>query len=285
MGGGRAAEAEIAGAERPLFSRFVSGIAKFLDNYLLFGLGSVIVEKLGLIWRPIIGGIETLAIRSMLLPGSLGRASTAILNFGGAVRGLLGPLSAVLLTLDNARGSDTSGRMSLTELTGPGHTPRDVADYIHRIGWANVQPDIREYWRNTQRTMGPASSFIRSVHRAAPLTGGQAFAQDVLHRELTTAAAAPIVRSLTGGSGRSVADSVTYGSQASSDKIVAAVHSMGSQIVEALAGLGINITVPGVDGRPGRTIHQLLGKPGTPISRAFVTAPYAAQRLGLGYKP
>jgi|GEM_PF-4635291 TP901 family phage tail tape measure protein len=259
LGGGRGAVA--AAEDAPLFSRMAKGLWGFVDQFFLFGLGSAALGKLTGLWRPIAASIETLAIRAMILPGILGRLATSFVGFAGALRGLLGPFGAILTTLDNAKATGPGGP-SWTGLSGM--STEQIRNYIHRTGWSNVSPDVREHWT-----------------KLSGAAGGQAFSQDILKRALISEGFAPLMRSLVGGAGAtSVTDTISRSSKETTSPIVAGL----SRIEALLAGLGITVNVAGAPGQPSRTFHEILSKPHTNTG-GFSSAPFAAKRLGFSYRP
>jgi TP901 family phage tail tape measure protein len=237
-----------------------------------------------------IGGVTYAAGESVV---SLYAFRNAILSVGGAAGGssatslagllgrwlpFLGRISgwlALLYAFDSSKASGKkgtpAGEPSWTGLSGM--STDQIRAYIHRTGWGNISPDVRDHWRNLSATLGPPGPMIASGRYSS---GGQAF--DALHRRLVADGFNPVIRAISGGGaeGASVTDAIARSSKSTSDPLVQAISHQTSAIVAALSGLGVNITVPGANGQP-QTFHELLRKSGAPVSRGNPAHP---QRSG-----
>ena len=150
-----------------------------------------------------------------------------------------------------------------------------IADYIHRTGWGNVAPDVREHWRQVLHTYGPASAFIHAGrHLAVPDTsGGRGFNDDRLRRTLGQHLSQPIVNALTGSGSTSVTDAIARSARQTPDTIVRVLGPKLDALLSVFSGLGINITIPASPGHPAQTFHELLKKPGAPVSHGNPSHP------------
>ncbi|MGA8475459.1 MAG: phage tail tape measure protein [Candidatus Cybelea sp.] len=192
---------------------------------------------------------------------------------------LLGKISAwlsLLYFLDSSKASGKkgtpAGEPSWTGLSGMSNDR--IRDYIHRTGWGNVSPDVRDHWRNIAATFGPAGPMVSQGRYGS---GGAAF--DKLHRQLVADGFNPVVRAISGGSdGSSMTAAISRSSKSTSEPIVNKLGPKLDAIVDALSNLGVNITVPGVGGQPGHTFHELLRKSGAPVSRGNPAHPQRSGR-------
>jgi hypothetical protein len=78
---------------------------------------------------------------------------------GGFARG---PWGWIFASLDNAKSSGPTG-ISWTAAMQSGMTSSDIKEYIHRIGWPNASPDMREHWTERQEQ-------TNNVHQVFNLT-------------------------------------------------------------------------------------------------------------------
>jgi hypothetical protein len=103
------------------------------------------------------------------LNNPLTSASGGLRALAGALRFVSGPLT-VLAAFDNARATPLGSQPSWSGLSGM--SQNEIRDYIHRTGWSNITPDVRDHWRATEETNHITQSF--TVMLAPGTTADQA---------------------------------------------------------------------------------------------------------------
>jgi hypothetical protein len=268
------------------FATVLGDMTDFFKDHPTLAMGTALSAITSVAASALIATVNLFALNRAILDTGLAARGGAVGTAAGGAGGLFGRwlpflaklslLTTIAALLDNSKASGAkgtpAGEPSWTGLGGM--STAQIRAYIHRTGWGNISPDVREHWRNLSATLGPAGPMIASARYGS---GGQAF--DALHRRLVADGFNPVIRSLTGGSdGSSVTDAISRSSRATSDPIVRTLGPKLDAIVEALGDLGVTINVPGASGQPGHTFHELLRKAGAPVSRGNPAHPQRSGR-------
>jgi hypothetical protein len=267
------------------FATVLGDMTDFFKDHPTLAMGTALGAITSVAASALIATVNLFALNRAILDTGIAARGGAVGTAAGGAGGLFGRwlpflaklslLTTIAALLDNSKASGKKGTPAgEPSWTGLGGMSTDqIRAYIHRTGWGNISPDVREHWRNLSATLGPPGPMIASARYGS---GGQAF--DALHRRLVADGFNPVIRAISGGSdGSSVTDAIARSSRATSDPIVRTLGPKLDAIVDALGNLGVNITIPGVGGQPGHTFHELLRKSGAPVSRGNPAHP---QRSG-----
>jgi|GEM_PF-5362449 hypothetical protein len=224
-----------------------------------------IVQALG-------GAFRGVAMAARGLSAAAPGASAAVGNVALALRGLAGAGAAFLASPFGKAFSAAGVLLGTTSFEPQGDARKQLIQMYGYDYWRYLKgrhPGTNPYSFNRgdgdltpqQYHALHSAPLVRQIlaveERRNTISPGQRFDQEILKRALN-----PVVTSLTGGvGGRSVVDTISYGSHTSSDKIVNAINANTAAVVAALASLGINITIPATQGNPAQTFSGVLGKP------------------------